>query len=73
MLAGLAVIAGMAAYIRREQRRVAVSGMLLGGVAVGFQLFTWSITMIAGALIIMGLMTALRGSFGDIFGGLTGE
>ncbi len=72
VLAGIAIIVGMAALIRHERPRVAFSGMALGILAVGIQLFAWSIMMIVGGLVIAGLMYALRDAFGDIFGGLFG-
>jgi hypothetical protein len=71
-LAGLAIVIGVASLVRHESQRAALSGIALGGLAVGFQLFTWSIMMIVGALVIMGIMVALRDAFGDIFGGLFG-
>jgi hypothetical protein len=73
VLAGLSIVLGVAALVRREQKRAAVSGIALGGLAVGFQLFTWTVVMIAGALTIAGMMFALRDALGDIFGGLLGE
>lgn len=72
VLAGLAVIIGLASFLRREQRRVAVSGIALGGVAVGFQLFAWTVMMIAGAVVLASLVYGMRDAFGDIFGGLSG-
>lgn len=68
-LAGLAIVIGVTALVRHEQRRVAISGIALGGLAIGLQLFTWSIMLIAGALVIVGIMAALRDVLGDIFGG----
>lgn len=72
-LAGLAIVLGVAAFVRHERRRAALSGIALGGLAVGIQLFAWSIMLIAGALVIIGVMAALRDVFGDIFGGLFGN
>ena len=70
VLAGLSIILGIAGLIRHEQHRAAVSGITLGVLAVGFQLFTWAVMMVAGAIIIMGLVYAMRDAFGDMFGGL---
>ncbi len=72
VLAGLAIVVGVAALIRYESRRVALSGIALGGLAVGFQLFTWTIMLIVGVLAISAIIYALRDAFGDIFGGLSG-
>ena len=71
-LAGLAIVVGVAALIREERRRAAISGIALGGLAVGFQFFAWTVMMIVGGLVLMGLVYALRDAFGDIFGGLFG-
>lgn len=72
VLAGLAIIAGVAAFIRHEAKRVAISGMALGGLAIGIQLFAMTIMMLVSGLVIAGLMYAMRDAFGDIFGGLLG-
>lgn len=72
-LAGLSIVLGVAAFVRHERRRAALSGIALGGLAVGIQFLAWSIMVVAGALVIMGLMAALRETFGDIFGGLLGD
>lgn len=70
LLAGLAIVIGLASLIRNERKAAAVSGIALGGLAVGFQLFTWTIMMIVGGLVIATIIYALRDAFGDIFGGL---
>lgn len=72
VLGGIAIVIGTAALVRHEERRAALSGIALGGLAVGIHLFAWTIMMIVGALVIMGIMYALRDAFGDIFGGLFG-
>lgn len=72
LLAGLAIVTGIASFIRHERRRVALSGVTLGALAVGFQLFTWTVMLIAGGLMIAAIIYALRDAFGDIFGGLFG-
>ena len=68
-LAGLAIVLGVAGMIRHEGNRAAASGIALGAMAVGFQLFAYTVMMIAGAIVIAGLLYSLRDSFGDIFGG----
>ena len=70
VLAGLAVVLGVASLIRHEHRRAAVSGIGLGAAAIGIQLFTYTIMMIAAALVMAAVVYALRDVFGDIFGGL---
>lgn len=72
LLAGLAIVIGVAALIRHEQRRVAISGIALGGLAVGIQLFTYTIMMIVAGLVIAAIIYALRDAFGDIFDGILG-
>lgn len=71
-LAGLAIVLGVAALIRDEHRRAAVSGIALGGLAVVFQFFAWTVMLIAGGLIIAALIYTLRDAFGDIFDGILG-
>lgn len=68
-LAGLAIAFGAAALIRHEAKRAAVSGIALGGLAVGMQFFAWTIMLIVGACVISAILYALRDAFGDIFGG----
>ncbi|MDX5361475.1 MAG: hypothetical protein LPL00_08550 [Alphaproteobacteria bacterium] len=70
VLAGLAIVLGVAALIRHERRAAAVSGIALGGLAVGIQLFTYTVMLIAGALVLSAIVYALRDAFADIFGGL---
>lgn len=72
VLAAVAFILGLASFMRRERGQVAFSGIALGGLAIGFQLFTWTIMVIAGVVIIFGIMASLSETFGDIFGGLFG-
>jgi hypothetical protein len=70
LLAGLAIVAGFASFVRNEPKRAAFSGIALGGLAVGFQLFTWTIMLIAGVIAIASLIYTLRDTLQDIFGGL---
>lgn len=72
VLAGLAIVLGVAAFIRNERKAAAVSGITLGGLAVGFQLFAWTVMMVVGALLIASVVYALRDALGDTFGGLFG-
>ena len=72
VLAGLAVVFGLVSFVRHEAKRAAISGVALGGLVIGFQLFAWTIMMIAGALMIATLVYAMRYVFGDTFGGLFG-
>lgn len=69
IMSGLAIILGLASFIRREGKRAAMAGIALGGAAIGFQLFTWAIVMIVGALTIGSLLYAMRDNFGDLFSG----
>ena len=65
VLAGLAVVLGIVGLVLRENRRVAVAALGFGGIAIGFQLFVWTVMIIAGVMIIGYILTHL----GDIFGG----
>lgn len=69
-LAGLAIVLGAAAFVRGERRRAAASGIALGGLAVAFQLFTWTVMLIVGGLALSMMIYTLRDTLGDIFGGL---
>ena len=71
-LAGIAIVLGVAALVRHEQPRAAISGIALGGLAVGIQLFTYTIMLIIGGLIVSAIIFSLRDAFGDIFGDLFG-
>jgi|LNFM01.1.fsa_nt_gb hypothetical protein len=68
-LAGIAIALGVAALIRHEHKRAAVSGIALGLLAVGVQLFTYTIMLLVGALVISAIVYALRDVFEGIFGG----
>ncbi len=56
ILAGIAVIAGVAGLVRRETWRPAAAGITLGCGAVAFQLFTWTILLVVGALILCAII-----------------
>ncbi len=64
MLAGLAVIAGIAGLVRRENWRLAAGGIVLGAGAVAFQFFTWAVLMVLGGLILIAIIQ----NIGDIIG-----
>lgn len=66
-LAGLAIVAALAGLIRHEARRPAVAGIALGIGAVTFQLVTWAVLVLAGAILIYGVAQAALGDLGDIF------
>jgi len=70
VLGGLAIVIGVASFVRHERKRAAMSGIALGGLAIGIQIFAWSIMLIAGAVVVAGLMYGMRDVFGGIFGGL---
>ena len=69
VLAGLAVVLGVASLIRHEHKRAALSGVGLGVAAIGIQLFAYAIMMIAGVVVIASTIYAMRDTLGDIFGG----
>lgn len=72
VLAGLAIVIGVAALVRHERRRAALSGIVLGGLAVGIQLFAWTVMLIVGGLVLSAMIYTLRDALGDVFGGLLG-
>ncbi len=65
VLAGLALILGVVSFVLRENRRVAVAAVGFGGIAIGFQLFVWTVMIIAGVIIIGYILSHL----GDLFSG----
>ncbi|WP_375570020.1 hypothetical protein ABWH93_17935 [Seohaeicola saemankumensis] len=69
VLAGFAVVLGVASLIRHEHKRAALSGIGLGAAAIGIQLFAYAIMMIVGALVIASTIYAMRDTLGDILGG----
>lgn len=72
VLSGLAVVTGLAAFVRRESKRAAAAGIVLGAAAIALYMFAWTVMAFAGALIIATLLYALRDMFGDTFDGLFG-
>lgn len=68
-LAGLAIVLGAAGMIRQENTRAAVSGIFLGLLTIAFQVFTYTVMMIAGALVLSAIIYSLRDFFSDILGG----
>ena len=67
-IAGVAVVLGVGAFVRHEHKRTALSGIALGGLAIGIQLFTYTIMMIAAVILVSAVIYALRDVFGDVFG-----
>lgn len=65
VLAGGAVILGLAALVRHEPWRPAAGAVILGAGAVLFQFFAWTVLLVVGALIIV----AILNNIGDILGG----
>ena len=68
VLAGLAVVLGVFGLVLRENRRLAIGAVAFGGLAIGFQLFVWTVMIIAGVIIIGYILTNL----GEILGGFGG-
>lgn len=63
-LAGLGVVAGLAALVRRENWRPAAAAIAMAGGAILFQVFTWIILVVAGVLILTAIIGSLDGFFG---------
>ena len=64
ILSGLAVIASIASLVRKEPWRPAAGGVALAAGAITFQLFTWMILVLAGAIVL----SAIIYNIGDILG-----
>ena len=65
LLAGMAVIVGVASLVRRETWRPAVGGIALGGGAIAFQVFTWATLLVVGALILCVIIQNITGILGE--------
>jgi len=63
-LAGLAVILGLAGFVRRETWRPAAAAMTLGVSAVVFQLFTWMVLVVVGCIILYAIIQNIDGILG---------
>lgn len=68
VLGGLAIILGVLSFVLKENRRYATAAVGIGGVAIGFQLFVWTVMIIAGVVIIGYIIANL----GEILGGIAG-
>lgn len=69
VLAGLAVVLGILGFVLRENRRVALAAVGFGGLAIGFQLFVWTVMIIAGVIIIGYILANITEILGGIAGG----
>lgn len=65
LLSGAAVVAGVVGLVRRETWRPAVGGIALGTGAIAFQVFTWAILLVAGALILVAIIQNITGILGE--------
>lgn len=65
VLAGGAIVIGLAGLLRGEMRRPASAAIGLGVAAVTFQFLTWLALLIAGVI----LLSAIIYNIGDILGG----
>ena len=57
--AGAAILLGMLAFILRENRKTAAYALTLGVGAVLFQMFVWTIMLVAGVFLLIGIMQNL--------------
>ena len=65
LLAGIAVVAGVASLARRETWRPAAGGIALGASAVALQFFTWAILVVAGAIVLAAIIQNITGILGE--------
>ena len=65
LLAGSAVILGVIGYVRHETRRPTKAALALGISAILFQVATWTILMVIGAILLVGIMQNMSGILGD--------
>jgi len=65
LFAGAAVVTGVVSLVRRETWRPAAGGIALGLGAIAFQVFTWAILVVAGALILVAIIQNITGILGE--------
>ncbi len=65
ILGGVVILLGTLAYVLREDRRLAASAIGIGAFAIGFQLFTWTVLMVAGVILLFGTMYNLGSILGE--------
>ena len=65
LLAGTAIVLGVVSLVRRETWRPAVGGIALGTGAIAFQVVTWAILVVAGALILVAIIQNITGILGE--------
>ena len=65
LLAGMAIILSVVSLVRRESWQPAAGGIALGVGAIAFQVFTWAILVVAGALIIVAIIKNFTEIIGD--------
>ncbi|MEZ5854729.1 MAG: hypothetical protein R3D67_08265 [Hyphomicrobiaceae bacterium] len=63
-LAGLAVVAGVASFVRQEVWRPGAGGIALGAGAVAFQFFTWAVLVLACAILLYAIIQNIDGILG---------
>ena len=68
----VAIIMGVAAIATGRGVRASIGGVVLGGLAIAFQFFTFYAMALLGVLLVMAVIYTLKDAFGDIFGGLFG-
>lgn len=61
LAAGLGIVLGVIAFVRREDHRMTVASMGLGASAVVFQFFVWAALVMAGLVLIWIVVTNLDG------------
>ena len=64
-IASLALILGLASLALRERRMPAAAGLVLGAGAIAFQMFTWMVMLLIGALILAAIMANISEILGE--------
>jgi len=65
VLGAIAIFLGVVSLARREDRRVIAGSIGLGATAIGFQVFTWVVLLIAGVILLFGIMANLGSILGE--------
>ncbi|TWI80804.1 hypothetical protein JM93_04018 [Roseibium hamelinense] len=65
ILGASAIILGLLSFVLREDRKLAAMSVSLGAMTIGFQLFTWTVIIIAGVILLGYILMNLTQILGE--------